>query len=94
MQAAPTASSEMLTVLKAEHAADRVQALGACEGMEGSGIASAEAFKVLQDGQKEGSDSKVSTEDSLQPYEIRHKATSCLNKENSKMIRSKSNGNL
>lgn len=60
MQAAPIASSEMLTVLKAEHAADRVQALGACEGMEGSGIASAEAFKVFQDGQKEGSDSKVS----------------------------------
>ena len=59
MQAAPGTSSEMLSVLKAEHMADRVQTLGACEGMEGSEAASAQAFRALQDGQQGAGEAKV-----------------------------------
>ncbi len=59
MQAVPGTSSEMLSVLRSEHTADRVQTLGACEGMEGSETASAAAFRALQEGQQEAGGAKV-----------------------------------
>ena len=49
----------MLSVLRTEHMADRVQTLGACEGMEESEEASAEAFKALHEGQQGASEARV-----------------------------------
>ena len=51
----------MLSVLRTEHTADRVQTLGACEGMEGYEEASAEAFKALHEGQQGASEAKVTS---------------------------------
>ena len=48
IQAAPCASSEVLSVLQAEEGADSVQVLGDCEGAGSAGKASTEAFKRLQ----------------------------------------------
>ena len=69
MQAAPGASSEMLSVLRAEHTADRVQTLGVCEGMGGREGASAEAFKALHEGQQGASEAQVAL--SLPPLSAR-----------------------
>jgi hypothetical protein len=60
IQAAASASAEMLALLKAEHSADSVQVLGPCEGSIGAGKASAEAFKALHEGREGASKSRVS----------------------------------
>lgn len=48
-------------MLRSEHAADRVQTLGECVGMEGSERASAAAFKALHRAQEGAKEAKVAS---------------------------------